>query len=93
MNTQYRTKLDGTLRVWHIPQVPMNPFYVTVETLEQAVMILKALADYDLFQAENNVKSDYCNAQGLEFQDEDGDWSEWTDEFGDDINSYMRLIR
>lgn len=58
------------LRVWHIPQVPMKPFIVEVETLQEGVNMLKALANYDLFQYENNIKPDYCNMNGLQMWDE-----------------------
>ena len=54
------------LRIWHIPQVPMRAFHVEVETLKEAIKILDILANYDLFQFENQVKPDYCNAQGLQ---------------------------
>lgn len=58
------------LRVWHIPQVPMKAFHVETDSLETAVAIKNALADYDLFQYENNVKGDYCNANGIQVWDE-----------------------
>lgn len=74
------------LRVWHIPQVPMKAFHVDVETPEEAIKVLDILADYDLFQFENRVKPDYCNAQGLEEWDEkEGAWCEWYSEDGLDI--------
>ena len=78
---------DGTLCVWWIPQVPMEPFHVEVKSIGEARKILEVLAQYDIFQFKNNVKPDYCNAGGLEvFQD--GEWFEWYDEEdGDDIDS------
>lgn len=57
------------LRVWHIPQVPMQPFLVEVPTFEEAVRLRDALASYDLFQYENNIKPDYCNASGIQVFD------------------------
>ena len=56
----------GDLRVWHIPQVPMNSFKVEVENVKEAIKILNVLADYDIFQFKNKVKPDYSNASGLE---------------------------
>ena len=53
------------LRVWHIPQVPMKAFHVETDSLQEAVKIKNALADYDLFQYENNVKGNYANANGF----------------------------
>lgn len=77
------------LRVWHIPQVPMKAFHVDVETPEEAIKVLDILAHYDLFQFENRVKPDYCNAQGLEVWDEqEGEWCEWYSEDGMDIKEY-----
>ncbi|AEZ66275.1 hypothetical protein EXT67_20440 [Pectobacterium atrosepticum] len=49
------------LRVCHVPQIPMEPFIVPVSSLEEAVVVMNALADYDLFQFENKIKPDYCN--------------------------------
>jgi hypothetical protein len=81
------------LRVWWIPQVPMKAFRVDVKTIDEAKLLLRALAQYDLFQLENNIKPDYANAGGLEtFQD--GDWCEWCDdETGDSISDVMRNER
>ncbi|ENL5622924.1 superinfection exclusion protein, partial [Escherichia coli] len=58
------------LRVWHIPQVPMKPFIAEVASVEEGVRLMGALADYDAFQYDNNIKPDYCNANGLEMWDE-----------------------
>lgn len=77
---------EGTLRVWWIPQIPMKPFHVPVKNLDEATLLLRTLADYDLFQLANRVKPDFCNAGGLEVV-EDGEWVEWYDpETGDDID-------
>jgi hypothetical protein len=69
------------LRVWWIPQIPMVPFYVNVATVEEGVKIMDVLADYDLFQFENNVKPDYSNVGGLEqFAEDTNEWETWYDE-------------
>lgn len=68
------------LRVWHIPQVPMKPFIVEVGSVEEGVRMMDALADYDAFQYDNNIKPDYCNANGLQMFDEsltDQIWKIW----------------
>jgi hypothetical protein len=76
----------GDLQVWWVPQVPMRAFEVDVSSIEQAVKIMDVLADYDIFQYENRVKPDYCNAGGLRrwCEDSDGDgtpgWEDWYDE-------------
>ena len=76
------------LRVWWIPQVPMNrSFLVPVNSVEEGVKILNVLGDYDLFQLNTNIKGDYSNAGGLEMFDPedkedgpDGSWVSWSDE-------------
>lgn len=74
------------LRVWWIPQVPMKSFYREVETVREAKLLLETLADYDIFQFENKVKPDYCNAGGLQVWD-GTEWVEWYDEDGHDIDA------
>ena len=85
----------GALRVWHIPQVPGKPFHVYVDTPQEAQRVLNVLAQYDLFQFENKIKPDYCNASGLEqYEANDGEgepgWCEWYDEeTGDCIDEWV----
>jgi len=74
------------LRVWWIPQVPMSPFFYPVPSIEAGDALLDALAKYDMFQFENNVKPDYCNAGGMEWKHPtltDGEWEscDQTDEW------------
>lgn len=75
----------GALRVLHIPQVPMKGFYVPVDSLVEAAKISQVLADYDLFQFENNIKPDYCNVTSVQQYVEDAGegrpgWCDWYDE-------------
>jgi len=76
----------GKLRVWWIPQVPMNPFEVDVSSVAEGVKVMDVLADYDRFQFENNIKPDYCNAGGINQWSENCDgegtpgWEGWYDE-------------
>ena len=81
----------GELRVWWIPQVPMEPFYASVGTLREARLLLDTLADYDLFQIENRIKSDFSNVGGLQvFSSDAGDgeagWIDWYDQEGRSID-------
>lgn len=87
-NSELQSKAMGQLRVWWIPQVPMGPFYVDVINIREAKLLLKALADYDIFQFKNNVKPDYSNTGGLEVWD-GLEWAEWHDEDGSDIDDIM----
>lgn len=78
------------LRVYWIPQVPTPAMRVEVDNLVEAKLLLNTLAAYDIFQYENQLKLDYCNAGGLEMYAPDVDeWIEWYDpETGEDINSF-----
>jgi hypothetical protein len=76
---------DGQLRVWHIPQVPMEAFRVYVKTIQEGKIVLDTLAFYDLFQFEHRIKPDYANAGGLQVY-ENGEWCDWYDEEGNDID-------
>jgi hypothetical protein len=78
------------LKVWHIPQVPMDEaFEVPVQSPEEAILVMNALAHYDLFQLANNIKPDFSNAQGLvEWSEEEKEWLDWFDDEGDDIDQY-----
>ena len=66
------------MRVWWMPQVPMKSFTVDIDTLEEGVLLLNTLANYDIFQLENNIKPDFSNMGGIELLDnESGEWEEW----------------
>lgn len=88
----------GDLRVWHMPQIPMESFHVAVASPEQAALVINTLARYDLFQLEYGVKPDYSNASGLEVYHATGaadgsgaGWVEWHHpDSGDDIGEWMQ---
>lgn len=78
------------LRVWWIPQIPLsegeNPFYVPVESMEEAKLILDTLSIYDQYQYQNKIKPDFSNAGGLEqFDEEVKEWRDWGEEDVDDF--------
>lgn len=79
------TAVLGQLRVWWIPQVPGKPFTVDVSNIREAKLLLNTLANYDIFQYENRIKPDYCNAGGLQTWDGE-EWTDWYDEEGNDID-------
>ena len=56
---------DLEIRVWWIPQVPMEPFLYRVQTVEAGRTLCDALAKYDLFQLNHNIKPDFSNAGGI----------------------------
>ena len=79
------------LRVYWVPQIPMEPFYQEVNTIGDAVLLLRTLAAYDQFQVAKNVKPDCCNAGGLSMWDEeDQEWIEYYDDDGYDIEYYLK---
>jgi hypothetical protein len=73
--------LEGDLRIWWIPQVPMQPFHYPITSIAEAKHMLDAFAMYDLFQLEHNIKPDFSNGGGLEVY-EDGEWVDWYDTNG-----------
>jgi len=76
---------EGDLKVWWIPQVPMKAFEAPVKNIGEAKLLLRVLAEYDLFQYKNKVKPDYSNAGGL-MVFENGDWVEWEGVDGESID-------
>lgn len=56
---------EGSLMVWHIPQMPMKAFKVYVDTIEEGQQVMDLLATYDDFEFRNRVKPDYSNISGL----------------------------
>lgn len=80
--------MSEQLKVWWIPQIPGASFEVPVANLDEAKLLLRTLAAYDAFQFDNDIKPDYCNAGGL-LTLEDGEWVDWEDEEGRDIDELM----
>ena len=69
---------EGDLKVWWIPQVPMESFEIPVSDANQGAFLLRVLSEYDAFQYLQKVKPDYCNVGGLQVF-EDGEWCDWQD--------------
>ena len=69
-------------RVWHIPQVPGSAFWRDMPDLATARLVVDLLADYDLFQFDNDIKPDYCNVSGIP-KFVDGEWED-VDDDGDE---------
>ena len=80
------------LRVFWMPQIPIDPFIVPVESVREGVFIMDTLAKYDMFQFESNVKPDYCNMGGLEML-ENGEWTDWYDDETNEDNPKEWLER
>ena len=86
-------------KVWWKPQVPCKSFEVEVKSRREGLKICEVLANYDLFQFENNIKGDYANAGGVVFRtdpvtdpDDPDDWCECP-ENDDDWEDYLTEIQ
>lgn len=80
--------VEGDLRVWYIPQIPMAPYEVDIPRragssdsayLEQAVFVLDAIIGLSVFEFENRVKPDYSDMPGIS-RFEDGEWCDVDEE-------------
>lgn len=71
---------EGQLRVWEILNVPNDPNYYFVETIEEAMKVIRNKSERAL--KSNKISS---SVYGLEVF-ENGDWCEWYDEEGNDID-------
>lgn len=88
--------MKSKLRVWWIPQVGAgnDPFYVPVQTVEEAKRVMDMLAAYDAYQLQNRIKPDYCNIGGLEMYDSEiGEYEDWyletKDDYFDNVDDYI----
>jgi hypothetical protein len=89
-----RQPKHGDLRVWWIPQIPGKSFLIPIGNIREFGSLLKgkfimdALANYDIFQFENDIKSDYSNAGGVSiYHEPDAEWIDWYDADGNDIDT------
>lgn len=82
---------EGDLRVWWTPQLgmPGEPFFVSVASVDEALLIHETLAYYDLYQFDNKIKTDYSNTGGLELY-RSGEWEEWEDADCNNIGDLRR---
>jgi hypothetical protein len=62
----------------------MKPFVRSVPTLDEGLRLVETLGLYDLFQLENRVKPDFCNAGGVQMLHPTGTDGEWWDVPEDD---------
>ena len=70
----------GDLRIWYVPQVPMNGYYEKVDSVAEGFRILDTIYKVALFEFENRVKPDYANAGGVARFEDDGDGGlDWFD--------------
>lgn len=73
------------LKIWWIPNPPQKAFEREVSSIEEAILLLNFIADYDLYLGDDLISS---NAGGLmEFVD--GEWLEYTSLEGYTIDEIM----
>lgn len=73
---------EGDLSVWWIRNPPAPAEFWSVASVEEAVRILKETATNDIAMGVQ------VNVAGVEVF-EDGEWCEWYDEDGNDIDAVM----
>lgn len=67
------TPTEGSIRVWYIPQVPMEAFEVDVPDFATAQLVLNVLGKFSYFEYAHRVKPDYADAGGIHRYENDGD--------------------
>ena len=80
---------NGTLRLYWHPNLPAkdDPFYVNVNSAEEAVHLADTLASYDGYLFTQKLREDYTNTGGLEvFKGED--WEDWESSDGTPFDEY-----
>jgi len=88
--------MSEKMRVWWNPQIGKveKPFYVSVETVEEAKKVMDILSAYDGYQLQNRLKPDYANMGGLQVYDEEcEEWLDWfyedEDDYFEDVDDYI----
>lgn len=81
---------DGRVRwrIYWIPQIPMEPFYNDVADYRAGCLLGDILGRYDLFQYEKNVKPDYSNMGGVQWNHPILTEGEWCDMDDDDAEYF-----
>ena len=77
------TYANGDLRVWHIQNPPAPATWYNVKSPTAGLGIINELAERDM-RPNSGIES---NAIGLCVY-EDGDWVDWYDDEGDDIDAW-----
>ena len=75
-------------RVWWVPQIPCSAFEVEVASYAEGKALEGILAEYDLFQYENNIKPDYSNTGGTQAKHPEVNEGEWFDLDEDEAEEY-----
>jgi hypothetical protein len=76
----------SNLRVWNIINPPTKGTFYSVESPEEGAALISKMADEQLKQSWI-----HSNAFGLEVF-EDGEWTDWYDDEGRDVNEAFRGV-
>lgn len=68
-----------------------KPYYKEVSSVEEAKVMIDAIADFVNAKVAEGTFPDHCSAAGLEeYDEEEKDWMTWYDENGLDFNEHFR---
>lgn len=67
-------------KLWYSHQVPGPSYEQEVPDAKTGQAILDAIYQVALYQFNNKMIPDYCNAGGIVYLDEDGEWSDYDPE-------------
>jgi len=67
-------------KLWYSHQVPGLSYEQEVPDARTGQMILDAIYQVALYQFDNKMIPDYCNAGGIVYLDEDGEWTDYDPE-------------
>ncbi len=80
MTDNEQTPAYGDLRIWYVPQAPMDSYTQPVDSIEEGFKILDAIYQVALFEFENRLKPDYSNAGGVSRYETNGEGGfDWYD--------------
>lgn len=75
----------SNLKIWWIPNPPRELFEVEVKDIDEAILILNTLADYDLYLGDDLIS---CNAGGLQ-EFVEGEWIKYESPQGYTIDDFL----
>lgn len=85
----FTTPVEGDLKVFYAPQVPMKAFEVKAIDLPDAVRVLSIITNFSIFEYENKIKPDYSDYGGVVRYEADGEGGfEWCDVDQDELDEF-----
>jgi len=80
IETEISSSKEDDMRIWWREIEPQTLYYVPVRNIQEAVIVFAQFVC-------NGLQKDWSNAGGLEVY-RNGEWEEWYDEDGEDIDFY-----